>query len=362
MRFLPRLRSWLPLLLGSIAATLALTAAGVPSPALFAALVCAMGLALAGRAPSAVPRPAQLGAQAVLGVYIGTLVQSHTLGALGTRWPAVLVIGVATLALSVLAGAALGRHRDTDQITGSLSLIAGGASGLVAIARELGGEERTVAVIQYLRVALVTVTLPLVAALYAHSPGDGPASAAGRPWWEGVVLTAVCAAIGIAAGRALHLPAGALLGPLVLSAAASLSGLTAGIAVPWPLVMAGYLAIGWQAGLGFTRDALRQIARLLPWATLLIVGLGVGCAGLGAALSAMTGVSALEGYLATTPGGIYAVLAVAAGTNVDVAFIVAAQMVRVLLMLFLAPWAARALRARRRVGAGGEHTRLRSDA
>ncbi|MFK9658418.1 AbrB family transcriptional regulator, partial [Escherichia coli] len=89
-----------------------------------------------------------------------------------------------------------------------------------------------------------------------------------------------------------------LLGPLVASAALSLSGVAAGATVPVALVLAGYLVIGWQAGVGFTRESLTAMARLLPWATLLIVGVGIGCAGLGFALSAMTGVSALDGYLA----------------------------------------------------------------
>ncbi len=342
---------WIGLIGASCLLAAVLTAVGVPSAPLFAALLCAVAAALAGRSPGQVPRPLQLAAQGVLGTYIGTLMQSHTLAALGTRWPAALLVGFATLLLSVGAGALLGRHRDTDSLTGSLALVAGGASGLVAIARELGGDERTVAVVQYLRVGLVTFSLPLVAALYPHTPGaSSAASGPQRPWWFDVGFTVVCVAGGVAAGLLSRLPAGGLLGPLVASAALSLSGVAEGATVPWVLVAAGYLVIGWQAGVGFTRESLASMARLLPWATALIVGVGIGCAGLGFALSAMTGVSALDGYLATTPGGIYAVLAVAASSHVDVTFVVAAQLIRVLLMLFLAPAAARGFqrfRARR---------------
>ncbi|KXO89358.1 AbrB family transcriptional regulator [Tsukamurella pseudospumae] len=342
------LTRWAGLIVASCALSAALLAAGVPSAPLFAALVCAVAAALFGRAPGPIPRPAQLAAQGVLGAYIGTLMQAHTVAALGSRWPAALLVGFATLLLSVGAGALLGRHRDTDSITGSLALVAGGASGLVAIARELGGDEKTVAVVQYLRVGLVTVSLPLVAALYPHVPGTSVAeSGPNRPWWFDLGFTAICVGGGLAIGLATRLPAGGLLGPLVASAALSLSGVAAGATVPWLLVAAGYLVIGWQAGVGFTRESLKSMARLLPWAILLIVGVGIGCAGLGFALSAMTGVSTLDGYLATTPGGIYAVLAVAASSNVDITFVVAAQLIRVLLMLFLAPAAARGFQRRR---------------
>ncbi len=55
----------------------------------------------------------------------------------------------------------------------------------------------------------------------------------------------------------------------------------------------------------------------------------------------IAGKSQLEGYLATSPGGVYAVLAIAVETGSNVTFIIAAQVFRVLLMLFAAPLLAR---------------------
>ena len=43
-------------------------------------------------------------------------------------------------------------------------------------------------------------------------------------------------------------------------------------------MQAGYMLIGWQAGVAFTRDSLRAIGRLLPAAIGLIVVLGVATA------------------------------------------------------------------------------------
>jgi uncharacterized membrane protein AbrB (regulator of aidB expression) len=57
----------------------------------------------------------------------------------------------------------------------------------------------------------------------------------------------------------------------------------------------------------------------------------------------VAGISPLEGYLSTSPGGVYAVLATAVETGSNVAFIIAAQVLRVLLMLFAAPLLARGL-------------------
>ena len=132
------------------------------------------GAAFARTRP-ACPRPAGIAAQGVLGVYIGTMVHRDALGALG--------LGLADRAsasrsprcvLSIVAGALLGLHRDVSPLTGALALVAGGASGLVAIARELGGDDRVVAVVQYLRVALVTASMPIVVTLVYHADRTAP--------------------------------------------------------------------------------------------------------------------------------------------------------------------------------------------
>jgi hypothetical protein len=128
---------------------------------------------------------------------------------------------------------------------------------------------------------------------------------------------------------------------MALTVVAELTGLSFGLQVPAVLVQVAYMLIGWQAGLAFTRESLRAIERLLPLAFGLIVALNVATVGLGVALAKVAGISPLEGYLATSPGGIYAVLATAVETGSNVTFVIAAQVLRVLLMLFAAPLLAR---------------------
>ena len=335
---------WVLLVLVTVGVTVPLDRLGVPSAALFAALTVGVVLAVTRLAPAAVPRRAGLAAQGVLGVYIGTMVHGDALGALGPHWALVLGVGVATLLLSVGAGALLGLHRDVNALTGALALVAGGASGLVAIARELGGDERVVAVVQYLRVAVVTATMPLVVTLVFHADRSGNAGlreSTSAPWYLSLALIAGLVVVGSLAGRAARLPGAGLLGPLALTVVIELAGLSFGVSVPALLVQVSYLLIGWQAGVAFTRESLRAIERLLPAALGLIVLLSLATAGLGVALAKLTGVSMLDGYLATSPGGIYAVLATAVETGSNVTFIIAAQVLRVLLMLFAAPALAR---------------------
>ncbi|MEW5811359.1 MAG: AbrB family transcriptional regulator [Actinomycetota bacterium] len=336
---------WAVLLGATMAVTVPLTALGVPSAALFAALVVGIALALASAGPAGVPRRLGVAAQGVLGVYIGTMVQQDSLGSLGGDWPVVVGIAVGTLLLSVVAGALLGLRRDVTALTGSLALVAGGASGLVAIARELGGDDRVVAVVQYLRVGLVTASMPVVVTLIYHadkSRADAAAAPPGHaPWYLSLAMLVVLVVVGATAGRLIRLPGAGLLGPLALTVGLEVSGFSFGLSVPTLLVQAGYMLIGWQAGLAFTRSSLRAVSRLLPAAVALIVAIGVATAGLGVLLAHLTGLTPLEGYLATSPGGVYAVLATAVETGSNVTFVIAAQVVRILLMLFAAPLMAR---------------------
>ena len=330
----------------AIGASLLFALVGLPSPALFGGLLAGLVRALAVSARTAVPARATTTAQAVIGVAMGALIDLETLRAVAANWLPVLLVTVGTLALSLAAGQALRLQPGISPVTGAFAMIAGGASGIIVMARELGADERMVAVLQYLRVLLIVVLMPVVATtLYGASPGSGPGATDGGPGWPaGLLFTVGCGVVGLVLGRLVRLPVPALLGPLLLAAALDLSGLTEDLGVPALVQTAAFLVIGLQVGLSFTRASLRTIGRALPLALAVIVVLIGASAGLGAVLSAVTGASALDGYLATTPGGLYAVLATATDSGADATFVLAVQVLRLFVMLLTAPLVARALR------------------
>lgn len=321
--------------------SIGLTAAG-----LFAALIVAAALAVTGWGPSRVPSPLGKLAQGVLASAVGLMVHRETIAALGSLWVPVVSIAAATLVISVAAGALLALHRDVDAVTGSLSMTAGGATGLVAMARELGGDDRIVAVVQYLRVALVVVSMPMIVTFgFRADTGTGTVTATdggGAEWYVALPFLALFIVGGTALASLLRLPAPATLGPLAVSAGFELGGWSDAVSVPPMLMTAALILIGWQAGLAFDRASLRAIGRILPYAALLTLLVGAACAGLGVLLAHLTGASLLEAYLATTPGGLAAVLAVSASTSSNVTFVAAAQVLRLVIMLVTTPIMAKA--------------------
>jgi uncharacterized protein len=321
-----------------VAAGAAMNAVGVPSLYLFAALLIGLARALAIAQPLELPRRVFVAAQAVTGVTLGTYLQRSSLHVLADDWLAVALVSLATLGISLAAGGVLARLTILDRPTASLGMIAGGASGIVGISDDLGGDDRLVAFMQYLRVFVVVLVTPaLVGVIFpgAHAgsvPTTGPILGTATAW----LLT-----IGIAvAGQAVPLPARSLMGPMLIAGALTLSGVT-DFTPPPVLRETAFGVIGLYIGLRFTAQTLRAVGRLLVPVAVSIVALLVACFGLAIVLDATTSVSLEDAYLATTPGGLYAVLAVAFGAGANTTFIVAVQSLRVLVMVVLAPLAVR---------------------
>jgi len=108
-----------------------------------------------------------------------------------------------------------------------------------------------------------------------------------------------------------------------------------------------FAVIGVQVGLRFTARSVREAGRVLP-AALVAIGVLIGaCSLLGLALAPLAHVSRLDAYLATTPGGLYAVLATAVGAGANTTFVLSVQVLRLLIMLLAAPTLARRLAGRR---------------
>jgi membrane AbrB-like protein len=321
----------------TVLTALGLAALGMPSPTLFAALL--VGVAAALRSPErfGLPRFVFNAAQAVVGVTLGAYLQSSSLSAIADSWLPVTLVSVATLGLSIAAGAILARTTELDPATAALGSIAGGASGIVGMSDELGADDRLVAFMQYLRVLVVVLLTPAVAAV---TGGHGRVSAPSGPAFgdlEGWLLTLAIAPAGALAGRVLKLPL--LIGPMIIAGALTLAGL--GFTVPPPLRELSFALIGLMVGLRFTVATLRQVGRLVVPVLLSLIGLLVACFGLAVVLHLTAGVSLRDAYFATTPGGLYAVLAIAVGAGADTTFILAVQALRVFVMILLAPVAVR---------------------
>lgn len=246
-----------------------------------------------------------------------------------------LIAAALTIALAFAGGIVLSRHSGSvSRETGILSLLAGGASVMPAIAQEVGADVRYVALSQYLRLLIVSFTLPFIAS-FLTAPASGPvAHEAASPWMWLVVPGLV--AVGLPLGTFLHLPNAAVFGPMLTTVALGYA-VDFSIVPPQPLSVAALLAIGWLAGGGLSVPALEHFSKMLPATLAYIAGLMACCAGVGWVMSKWLRITLYEGYLATTPGALETVLALSAEGGAGPA-VVALQLIRLICVLVFAAY------------------------
>lgn len=288
------------------------------------------------------PPPAS---RAVSSTLIGCLVAVAMGSAMGPELlghlPAFLYIGATTLGFSLGLGWLLSRAGWFGGSTAVWGLSPGGAAGMIALAQETGADARIVALMQYFRVLLVASSAIGLAHLAAPLPAGHPHALTWFPPLDPLGLLGalvLCVSGGLLA-KALKFPAGVFLIPGLVGAALLATGWFH-LQVPPVLAALAYAVVGWTIGLSFTRPTLLHSARALPriiGAALLLIAL---CGVSGLVISLACGVDLLTGYLATSPGGVDSILIIAASTPVDLPFILSAQVVRIILVLLVGPYAA----------------------
>lgn len=337
-----RWRSWLALAALVSAFTFGFELLAVPSAPLFGGMVGGLIHALILHGAVRLPRITFRLAQGVVGVTVGAMVEWGRLKDLGSAWPAVIIVCLATLLLSVAVGQLLRLHRGVSASTATFASVAGGASGMTAMADDFGADDRVVTVIQYLRVLVILSTLPIVVSWGVQSAPTAATSVLGSqdPVLD-LLYTVLAVGGGLIAGTVLRIPSPAILGGIVVGAGLVAIPALSDALVPAWVQAAAFLLIGIQVGLKFTRTTLRQLSMMMPTAFIVIALIIVACAGLGYLLSEVTGVSRMDGYLATTPGGLPAVLAAATSTGGDITFVSTVQLLRVVIVLIATPILAR---------------------
>jgi hypothetical protein len=215
---------------------------------------------------------------------------------------------------------------------------------MIALSVALGADARAVALMQYARIVTTVLSASLVGRIAIALSGGAPPPAlsaivAAPPSPASYLVTALVAAAGVASGALTRIPAGVILGPMILGVVAA----QLGIPPAWPpgVGEAAYVLLGLSVGLMFDRVVLRTIRSQVPAMVASIFGLIITCACLGAVLSFLTNSNLVTGYLATTPGGLDSVAAIGLTSGADVSLMLAVQMVRLFSVILLGPSMAR---------------------
>jgi membrane AbrB-like protein len=289
---------------------------------------------------------------AVLGVMLGSGFSPEMLDRIG-EW----ALSLAALALYAAAAGGAGlfyfrRICGYDAVTAYFSAMPGGLTEMVLVGTEMGGDSRIISLTQSSRLLLVVFALPFAfQAFVGYDPALRPAP--GLPLSDvstsDLAILALCGIAGFLGARAIKLPAAALVGPMVLSAAVHMAGWTAA-KPPNELIAAAQVVVGIAIGCRFAGVTLRLIGRTLLAAAggtvVLLTATILFALGLSGALD-LPGEALI---LAFSPGGLAEMSLIAIAIGADAAFVATHHIVRIFLIVVFAPAAFRLLTRRRAPG------------
>ncbi len=336
---------WLMLLVLSLSVGWFLNSEGFPAAFLVGSMVCAIAFGLTG-VSLALPRPLFLCAQSLIGCAVAQSITAAILVSICRDWAVMLLLVGSSVLAGGLVGWTLMKCRILPGTTAAWGSTPGAASAMIAMAEAYGADARLVALMQYLRVLVVVLTASMVshfllgAGYTALVPPSEPVFNLAFETWTPVLLMLSVAVIGGFLGQKLHIPAGAMLVPMILGAVLHSSGL-ADIYQPFWMQAGASVLLGWYVGLGFNRTLLISAFRMLPQlllSTALLIGL---CALSAWLLFRFSHTDPLTAYLSTSPGGLDSVILIAMGSQADVSFVVAVQTLRLFTVILVGPGIAR---------------------
>ena len=330
------------------AGTLAFWALDLPLPFLFGPMAACLIAALSNL-PIKGFGQVSVAARTILGVAVGASITPDLFHQLPQMAMSVALVPV-FIALIGIIGVPFFRHVwGFDGPTAYYAAMPGGLQDMVIFGTEAGGDPRALSLIHATRVLIIVTLAPAFLTLVYGARLTNPIGAPVTELPVGeMALMAAAALIGWKGGERIGLFGASILGPMIVTAALSLSDLIHS-RPPAEAILAAQFFIGCGIGVHFlgvtwgelTRVVLAGIAYVLVLAVLAAGFTGlVTWAGLG---------DPVEAFLAFAPGGQAEMTVLAIVTGADLGFVITHHLTRIVLVIVGAPLVA-GFMARRRKG------------
>src|SRR5262245_60873661 len=338
-----------------LAETLAIGAAGgavlglarFPAGWLSGALIAVAAAAMARR-PVLVPDILVQAAFVVLGISLGSAVTPESVARMSS-WP----LSLAVLALAMSCGTAavvfyLQRVHGWDLLSALFASTPGGLSQALAFAAEAGSDLPSVAMVQSVRVLVLTAVLPLGLAAFGVSgvppPAAGPTTVASLGELVGLVVLA--AAGGMLFYR-LRVPGGLLVGAMAVSSLLHGTGIVS-VGLPPTVAIAAVVVFGSIIGARFAGIDIWLLRRLcMVGLGALAVGTSVACV-VALATSALLALPVGDVVVAFAPGALEAMTTLAFVLHLDPAYVGTHHIARLMFVALMMPFVVHAIRRRQK--------------
>ena len=311
---------------------------GVPLPFMLGAIAATLAAALI-QAPIDPPKALVPFMRVIIGVLLGSAITPDLFARFAGLGFSLLLTPVYVAIASVIGVVYYTTIGGLGRNEAFLASLPGGLYSTMALAEDAGVESRRIMLAQTLRVALVVMALPYIVVYLADETRSdliiNTAYLRDIPVREILLLT-LAGAVGWVVGLGLRIPAGQIMGPILVSAAMHLTGIV-DAKPPQEIIIAAQIVLGAAIGARFVGIDLRALARAAALSVGFIALMILLTVVFAQAVDVFVGVPATTGLLGYAPGGLAEMSLVALGLNLDVGFVSTLHIARLMLVLALTP-------------------------
>jgi membrane AbrB-like protein len=303
----------------------------IPLPWMIGSMVAMAAAQMLGARFQPLPGGRDAG-MAVVGTTLGLYFTAPVVHEVASYWPWFIALGFAAIGFGALSGQLLARLSGVDHATAYFGSMPGGASEMAMMGERHGALPDRVAFAHSVRMLFTVTVFPVAITLAGFSATDEyrpvavPFDAVGLMLLFAITLP--CGWI----SRRIGLPTAYMMGALLASIALTALGVSLS-SVPTALSNVAQVLLGAALGVRFDRAFLsaapRFAASLVPSVALTLTAAAL----VGWGLAQGAGVYLGSGLLAAAPGGIAEMSITAKVLRIGVAFVVAAHVVRYLIVV-----------------------------
>ncbi|MDJ0821561.1 MAG: AbrB family transcriptional regulator [Paracoccaceae bacterium] len=315
-------------------------ALGLPLPWLLGPIFACLIAALL-RVPLAGIKWLNDGMRTILGVAVGASLTPAIIAGFPAMWPTLVMVPVMIALIGLIGVPYFQRLCGYDFPTAYYGAMPGGLQDMIVFGEEAGANVRALSLIHATRVMVIVVTLPfLLQGIWGSDLSNPPgAPAVTIPGIE-LLIMVVCAIVGWRGAKWIGLFGASILGPLILTAAVTVSG---GLhhRPPAEAIWAAQFFIGMSIGSKYAGITVRELRHDVS-AALGFCGVLILLTLVFVEVIYMFGLApGMESLLAFAPGGQAELTVLALIVGADMAFVIAHHVLRIFLVILGAPIAAR---------------------
>lgn len=327
----------------SAAETLAIGAAGglvflaahLPGGLISGAMVAVGVAAIAGR-PLALPAIVTQAVLVLLGISLGSVVSRHLIGQVSAYPLTIGLLALATFCATLGSSYYLQRVHGWDRTSAFLAGSPGALSQITILAVERGADLAGIAVVQTMRVIILTAALPLVLALSGMAPSAAPMlTATTASPLELVILVVASLALSLLL-RLARFPASWMFGAMIASSVLHGAGWIEGGLPSWVRGVA-LVGIGSLIGSRFARMKVKTLTGHIHAALgSFAIAIAISAVFVGI-VTLLTEVHFSDVVVAFAPGAMDAMLALALTLHIDPIFVGAHHLSRFVFVTIATP-------------------------